>query len=154
MSKVNFHAIILGEGNEEGSLRDMTWKLGLSSIVHFMGSVDIVYAYLRHLDVGVLCSDKEGFSNAIMEYMACGLPVVATAVGGNTVLVDEENGFVVPPGDSDALGSALLVLAEDPAMRKTKGAVSLNRIRKQYAWSKIIGEWESYYQSVLNNKIS
>jgi glycosyltransferase involved in cell wall biosynthesis len=148
-SKVDFHAIVLGEGAEEMPLKMMVRDLGLSGIVHFMGSVDNVYAYLKNLHIGVLCSDREGFSNAIMEYMACGLPVVATDVGGNTELVDEENGMVVPAGNGEALGRALMILAEQPELRKVKGLASLERIKERYAWDRIIMEWESYYQSLL-----
>jgi L-malate glycosyltransferase len=149
MSTVNFHAIILGEGNEEGSLRDLARELGLSSIVHFIGSVDNVCAYLKHLNVGVLCSDKEGFSNAVMEYMACGLPVVATAIGGNTELVDEENGIVVPVGDCEALGVSLLKLVNLPDLRRKMGQVSRKKIENLYTWDKIISQWEQFYLSIL-----
>ena len=65
-SKLVFHAVILGEGPEEQALKTLAEDLRISSNVHFMGSVNNVYAYLKHLDIGVLCSDREGFSNAIL----------------------------------------------------------------------------------------
>jgi len=149
-SSIDFHALILGEGTEDKTLRKMAQDFGLTQIVHFMGSVNNVYAYLKHLDIGVLCSDREGFSNAIMEYMACGLPVVATSVGGNIELVDESNGIVIPAGDGEVLGNALAILADHPELRKTKGMISLGLIKERYAWDRIIAEWESYYLSLVS----
>ncbi len=148
-SKINFHAIVLGEGPHKEALKALTHELGLSTIVHYMGSVKNVYSYLKYLDIGVLCSDREGLSNAIMEYMASGLPVVSTAVGGNTELIDSENGILVPVGDVHALGSALLALAESPKLRERLGRVSLTRIKEQYAWDRIINKWGNYYHSIV-----
>jgi len=148
-SRINYHAVILGEGPEESKLRNMADELGIAHRVHFMGAVEDVYAYMLNLDIGVLCSDKEGFSNAIMEYMACGLPVIATAVGGNVELVDASNGVLIPPGNSEALGEALFELAENASLRESKASVSRQRIVERYSWSKTMAEWEEFYLSLL-----
>lgn len=148
-SKLVFHAVILGEGPEEQALKTLAEDLRISSNVHFMGSVNNVYAYLKHLDIGVLCSDREGFSNAILEYMACGLPVVATAVGGNTELVDDTNGILVPAGNVEALSTALLKLAESPDLRQRMGDISRKRINEDYDWDKIMAQWQSYYGGLI-----
>jgi len=145
---VNFHAVILGDGPEKASLRELSFNLGISELVHFAGSVNNVYAYLKHLDIGVLCSEREGLSNALMEYMACGLPIVATAVGGNVELIDEKNGMLVPSNDVEAITSALLMLIESPKLRKDLGSVSLTRIKENYNWDKIMEAWENYYHSI------
>jgi glycosyltransferase involved in cell wall biosynthesis len=148
-NSINIHAVILGEGLERAKLVALVGELNLSSSVHFMGSVKNVTAYLQNLDIAVLCSDKEGFPNAILEYMACGLPVIATDVGGNPELVDHTNGFCFPPNDPESLGEALVKLAFSPALRKKMGANSLEKVREKYTWDKIIKEWEEYYRSLI-----
>jgi len=149
---VNYHAVILGEGSQENMLKQLAKDLGLDGRIHFVGSVANVYAYLEHIDIGVLCSDREGLSNSIMEYMAFGLPVVATAVGGNTELVDESNGIVVPPDDAVSLGQALARLADDPIRRKRLGDASRERIHKNHSWDAIMLHWRDYYLAAMQRK--
>ncbi|MBI4395603.1 MAG: glycosyltransferase [Elusimicrobia bacterium] len=146
----DFRAVVMGEGGERGVLEDMSRRLGLDGRVHFMGAVSDVIPYLQHADAAVLCSDEEGFSNAVLEYMACGLPVVATAVGGNVELVDGSNGFLVPPGEAGDLAHALARLAGDPALREDLGARSRAKVEETYSWARCMEEWESYYKSVVN----
>ncbi len=146
---IKIHAVILGGGSEKERLKKIASDFNLLSTVHFMGAVKNVTAYLQNVDIGVLCSDREGCSNAILEYMACGLPVVTTAVGGNPELVDHTNGFCVPPGNSESLGEALERLATSADLRKNMGAKSLEKVRNNYSWDRIIHEWESYYRSLI-----
>ncbi len=81
-------------------------------------------------DFGVLPSRaNEGFSNAILESMRAGLPMIVTDIGGNAeAVVDGETGFVVPPADPAALAAALLRLAQDPALRRKLGAAGRERV--------------------------
>lgn len=150
--EINIHAVILGEGPERVKLRKIAGELNLLSTVHFMGAVKNVTDYLQNLDIAVLCSDREGFSNAILEYMACGLPVVATSVGGNPELIDGTNGFCVPPSDPLSLGEALARLAVSPELRKKMGDISLEKVRSGFSWDMIICEWETFYRSLLQTK--
>ncbi|MBK7769813.1 MAG: glycosyltransferase [bacterium] len=88
----------------------------------------------------MLCSDREGLSNAILEYMASGLPVVATAVTAAILrLVDAENELLVPPGDEKALAGAIGALIADAGARRRMGEASRRRIADQYAWDRSIG---------------
>lgn len=138
-------AVVLGEGRLRGELEKLASALGLDGRVRFAGAVDNVTDYLYHCDVGVLCSDSEGLSNALLEYMGCALPVVVTAVGGNTELVDGDNGFAVPAGDAEALSGALCRLLADPELRRRMGAASLERVRAVTGWEAVMGQWEKYY---------
>ena len=149
---IDFKALILGEGAERERLQNIAKELDLLSTVHFIGEVTNVNAYLQGLDIGVLCSDREGFPNSILEYMACSLPVVATAVGGNTELVDHTNGFCVPPGNPVALAECLARLAVSSELRKEMGCKSLEKVRRYYSWDRIIREWESHYRWLLAKK--
>lgn len=148
-SGLDFRAIILGDGYESDRLKELTKTVGVADIVHFMGSVQNVTDYLQKMDIAVLCSDREGLSNAILEYMACGLPVVATAVGGNTELVDSTNGICVPPANYIALANAIKKLAESENLGKEMGKNSLQKVKQHYTWDKIIPRWEDYYRGFL-----
>lgn len=144
LSHEKIRVIILGEGRNYDTLVALAEELQVDTIVHFIGAVNDVYPYLYNLDIGVLCSAREGLSNAILEYMACGLPVVATAVGGNIELVDETNGVCVPPDDPDNLANALMSLICSKQLRERLGAASLDKIKENYSWDKTMDAFESY----------
>src|SRR5690606_8078409 len=82
---------IAGDGPERPRLEALANRYNLQNQVVFRGVVDRVTEFLDTIDVGVLCSDTEGLSNAIVEYMAAGLPIVATAVGGNLELLKDQS---------------------------------------------------------------
>jgi glycosyltransferase involved in cell wall biosynthesis len=151
MPKSNVQILFLGAGKERDKLENMVRRLKVEKNIHFAGAVNDVAAYLYQLDIGVLCSDREGLSNAILEYMACALPVVATHAGGNTELVDKENGICVPVDDVDALAGALLQLIENKDMRKKMGAASIAKIKQSYSWHKTMTDLEAYYKSFVDN---
>lgn len=146
---INFRAILLGDGPQRKKIERLTEDLDLVNYIHFEGAVKNVAAYLQHSDIGVLCSDREGLSNAIIEYMAHGLPVVATAVGGNVELVDATNGFYVPPGDHRALANALLKLLKNKELRKSLGEKSLQKVKAAYSWKKTMEQCATCYQSIF-----
>jgi len=142
-------AALLGEGEEEKDLKSLAKDLGVADRVHFLGSIKDVPAYLQHSHIGVLCSEKEGFSNAIMEYMCSGLPVVATNVGGNVELVTKDTGLLVPVGDHKALGDALEQLAEDPAARQRLGDAARQQVEGRFSWQITVGQLQHHYQRLL-----
>jgi glycosyltransferase involved in cell wall biosynthesis len=110
--------------------------------------VSDVPSYLQNIDLGVLCSDREGLSNAILEYMACGLPVIATSVGGNVELVNEENGICISKNSIPELSKSLLKLIENESMRMKMGEASLRKINEKYSWERSMQELEHYYNSL------
>ncbi|HID70610.1 MAG TPA: glycosyltransferase, partial [Desulfobacterales bacterium] len=148
-SSCNIQVCFLGEGAERKPLEELVRKLEMQNVVHFFGAVTNVSAFLYHLDIGVLCSDREGLSNAILEYMACGLPVVATSVGGNTELVDERNGICIPPDDHAALATALQRLIQNPDLRQRLGIGGLKKIQQSFSWNKTMSELENYYRKLV-----
>lgn len=143
------HGIIFGEGSLRNELHNLSFKLHVQDEVHFLGSIDNITDYLHHLHIGILCSEKEGFPNAILEYMACSLPVVASAVGGNRELIDDKNGILFPPGDHEALAGAVLKLAQDSRLREEMGKISKERVIRWFLWDTIMSQWERYYNSFL-----
>lgn len=110
----NLHYLVVGGPSPEGDwtsrLKELVKRLALDERVHFVGPQppDALRSYLSAADVFVLSTRNEGWANVILEAMACGLPVVATDVGGNAEVVsDLELGTIVPFGDAQALRSGL-----------------------------------------------
>jgi len=121
---------------------------GLRENIRLMGARSDVPDFLRMADIGVLCSHEEGFSNAILEGMAAGLPMVVTDVGGNAeAVVDGQTGYVVPPHDSAALGEALLKMA-DNSSRTAMGEAGRQRTRERFSMSACIDAYEALYREV------
>jgi len=143
--------ILIGDGPERFRLEELARELDLGADVVFAGAVSAVQPWLRSLTIGVLCSDREGLSNAILEYMAWGLPVVATSVGGNPELVTEDNGLLVPPAAPDALASALQRLLGDPALRERMGRASARRVRDVYSWEASMTALMACYDDILSH---
>ena len=141
-------AVVLGEGRLRAELVQLANDLGVANLVHFAGAIDNVNDYLQCIDIGVLCSDKEGLPNAILEYMACGLPVAVTAVGGVSELIDDTNGIRVPAGDYVELGNALASLVSSASLRKELGANARDKVLKRSTWDIIMPQWERYYRSM------
>ena len=115
---------IVGDGPERGALEGMVSDRGLGAAIRFHGALDetSVAAILRQSSVLVVPSFSEGLPVVIMEAMASGLPVVASAVDGIPELVrDGETGLLVPPGDPEALAGAILALLADPARSRRMG---------------------------------
>lgn len=120
--------LILGHGPQAAELAGLARALGVSRTVRFLGAVDDVAPFLPAADLFVLPSRAEGMSNALLEAMACGLPVVASDVGGTRdVLGHEEGGRLVPPEDPDALTAAMGTVASDPGLRQRLGRAARER---------------------------
>ena len=101
-------------------------------------------------DIGLNVSHEEGFSNAVIEGMAAGLPMVVTDVGGNReAVVDGESGFVVPARDPEAMADALRLLIDDPRLREKFGAAGAGRVRENFGLARCIARYERIFDGVL-----
>ena len=117
----------------------------------FTGSVGRadVPALIRSADVVVCTPWYEPFGIVPLEAMACGVPVVASAVGGLTdTVVDRDTGWLVPPRDPAALASALRALLADPERRAAMGRAGLDRARQWYSWPRIAAQTEAVYEQL------
>jgi glycosyltransferase involved in cell wall biosynthesis len=125
--------LLAGEGELEPVIRDEVAAAGLTSRVHFLGSRRDVEALLAASDSFVLPSLWEGLSVALVEAMAAGLPVIATAVSGTRqVMIDGTTGWLVPPGDATALTRAMRELLGDPAQAAVMAAAARRRVGAQF----------------------
>jgi glycosyltransferase involved in cell wall biosynthesis len=135
----NAHLIMAGGGEIRDSLRRLAERLGVDDRVEFTGYVpkEKVPALMRTFDVLVHPSltDSESFGVAVLEAQACGVPVVATRVGGvPEVCVDQKTGFLVPPGDPEALAEKVITLAKDSELRKQMGMEARKFVLENYQW--------------------
>jgi glycosyltransferase involved in cell wall biosynthesis len=123
---------VAGDGAEAEALRAQAERLGIAGAVEFAGAVghDRVPALYRRADAFCLPSFAEGVPTVLMEAMASGLPVVATAIGGVAELVDE---IVVAPARADLIADALVRLARDPGLRAELGRRGRERIVSDYS---------------------
>ena len=113
---------IAGEGELMESLRELSAQLGIQDDVFFLGRCDRVADLLFASEIGVLSSKAEGFANAILEYMAAGLPVVATDVGGAREAITEgKTGFTVASGAHAKMAERIIELLNDPKRARAMG---------------------------------
>ena len=143
--------LFLGEGPLGTQLKELADSHGIGKLVHFHGSTEDVGPYLRNADIGLLCSDKEGLSNAILEYMSFGLPVVATDCGGNPELVLIDSGILVPTDDAKTLSAALGRLVDNPGLRLQMGQNGRRRVESDFDWPRATAALISYYHSIARN---
>ncbi|MFK7730991.1 MAG: glycosyltransferase family 4 protein [Pseudomonadales bacterium] len=107
-SELDAHLVIVGGGPLELELKALAAQQVVSEKIHFVGGSERVEEYLSLASVGLLPSRFEGLSNTLLEYMACGLPVIGSRVSGTQDLVDEKkNGLLIEPGNVDELTAAL-----------------------------------------------
>ena len=136
--------LVVGDGPERVRLEALAGEE-----VCFLGNRDDVPELMAALDVFVLCSRNEGISNTILEAMATGLPVVATAVGGNHELVVEGvTGRLVPEGDSGALAAALESYAVSSEMRALHGNAGLERVLRLFTVEGMVRAYEGVWRRV------
>jgi glycosyltransferase involved in cell wall biosynthesis len=126
------HLVLAGDGVTRAALERQSRDLGVASAVHFLGIRPDVPRVLAAGDAFVLPSTFEGNPLSVMEAMAAGKPVVATAVGCIPELVSPETGLVVPPGDDAALEAALFTLAHDLARARALGAAGRRVARDRF----------------------
>lgn len=142
--------MIVGDGPLRGELEAEVARAGLGDKVWLAGERSDVPAALRAMDVFVLPSRAEGISNTILEAMACGLPVVATRVGGNAELVVAgETGALVPPDDSAALAEAIARYVEAPDLAQRHGLAGRWRVEHEFSLDGMVARYGALYEALL-----
>jgi glycosyltransferase involved in cell wall biosynthesis len=138
--------VLAGDGPEESKVRETARELGLADRVDLLGRRSDVPSLLRRADAFVLTSESEGLSNALLEAMAAGAPIVATDIEGNRAVVeDEREALLVPLGDQAALGRALGRLLEDRAL--ASGLASAARAKARgYAIERVAAQYEQAFR--------
>ena len=143
--------IIVGEGPEKRHLQQLMKKLRLQD-VYFLGRVpneDLPYIYSSS-DIFVLPSLQEGLGIVLLEAMSCGLPVVASNVGGIRDVIKKEVGLPIPPRDHQALTKALSLLIEEEELRKELSIRAMEYVRSNFDWRIIIKKLRRIYSSLVS----
>lgn len=146
--------VIAGYGRPEyeKSLRALAEEVGVADRTFFIGPVDNPASVFAALDVYTLPSREEGLGITILEAMAAGVPVVASAVGGvPEVINDKETGILVPPGDPDALAGAINQLVEDKKLSNRISESAKNLVLSRYKISDMADGVEAVYKRILQS---
>ena len=146
---------LVGEGAMRSEFERRVQDLGLQANFRFLGRRSDVPAILACCDVAVLPSLAEGLPNAVLEYLAAGLPVVATALGGNLEIIqDGATGLLVPPQDSQALASALIRLLSDSDLATRIAQAGHEYVKQNFSFERLVAEMDQLYAKLLKEASS
>lgn len=158
----DFRCEIIGKGPEEARLKALIEDSSLESTVHLAGAKpqdDVLAAYREAAVFALPCvvgsdNNMDGLPTVLLEAMATGLPVVTTTLTGNPEIVtDAVNGFLVPPGDAEALAAALACLLENPALRGQMGEAARNRTKIAFDVRKNVATLHRYFAEKTDQTI-
>jgi glycosyltransferase involved in cell wall biosynthesis len=143
--------LVLGEGPERNKLETFVHAhTEWGSQVIFLGTSNRVTEMLNAMDVYVLPSISEGISNSLLEAMSTGLPVVATATGGNPeVVVDRESGLLFAVGDAERLAERLLELSARQDLRVQLGQQALRRVQEKFSIESMVRNYAQMYENLV-----
>jgi len=139
----------IGEG-DPSLLFEIAKDLGVEHRVHFLGGRDDINNCLSYMDIAALCSESEGFSNALIEYLQAGLPVVCSDVGGNSEAVQSGvNGLLYESGDVATLAKHLSRIAQDNTLRLKLGLQAQEDAKQRYSVDNMILAHQTLYSSKI-----
>lgn len=143
--------VIAGEGELMPDLRELASQLGIADDVFFIGRCENVAKLLFASDIGVLSSKAEGFANAILEYMAAGLPVVATDVGGvREAIVEGETGFIVASGDHEKMADRIIDIFNDAERARSMGVMGRSIVEARFGFEHHLRNTLELYAELLS----
>jgi glycosyltransferase involved in cell wall biosynthesis len=139
------HALLVGEGVQRASIEHCIADLGMRERVRLLGAVDDVRPLLMLADAFVLTSTAgETFSNAALEAMAMGLPVILSRIAGAAEMVEVgRNGFLYPPGDVTELAGYIAALAGDDGLTRKMGRAAMTRVQARFDFRRMVDEYRT-----------
>jgi glycosyltransferase involved in cell wall biosynthesis len=156
IAQLHPQARFLMAGADSGSKQSVVQQikdLGLADVVRVLDGVANPENVFAALDVYVCTSESEGFSNVLLEAMACGLPVIATRVGGNPEAVrDGETGFLVPPHQPEAVAEAAGRLLRDLPLQRTMGHCGRLRVEQEFSLQRMVRRHQELYLDLLKKR--
>jgi glycosyltransferase involved in cell wall biosynthesis len=145
--------LIVGDNHEPAhfsELEELVVELGISKNVRFYGPSEDVASLLASADVFCLPSRSEGFSNALIEAMAAGIPCIASRVGGNAEAIEDgSNGVLVPSEDPTSLSSAISGLLNDPIRAQALGKRAINTVRSRFTHAAMMTQMTGIYETLV-----
>jgi N-acetyl-alpha-D-glucosaminyl L-malate synthase BshA len=151
--RVDARLLMVGDGPERAPAEHLARQLGVQDRVEFLGKQNGVERLLRRAQVLLMPSEMESFGLAALEGMACGVPAVATRVGGVPELItDGEDGFLEKVGDVARQSERVVQLLTDDALHARMAEAARNTAVTRFCSDNIIPRYESYYETVLNRR--
>ncbi len=146
---VNF-LLVGGGGAAESETVALGRTLGIAERLHFAGPQPDIVSYLSIMDVGVNCSEREGLSNAVMEYMAVGVPCIVSQSGGNPELIThDEHGLTFSLGDYQALADGINILLENEELRERFRVAAKKRVLMELTVPAMLANYEQWYMGLV-----
>jgi glycosyltransferase involved in cell wall biosynthesis len=143
--------ILFGDGPDFAKIKNMVERMNLEGRILCPGFEKNLLGCLKGADFLINPSFSEGLPNIVLEAMALGIPVVATAVGGTPELIaNEKSGLLVPSGDAEALSAAILRIAKDMSLREKLSRAGYEKIQKDFAFEKQTQILKKVYENVVN----
>jgi len=145
--------LIVGDGPLKEDLERLAANLNIKQHVFFLGLREDTPELLRVMDLSVLCSFREGFSNAILESMASGTPVIASDVGGNSeALIDGVTGLLFDPYDHAELAKKVIHVLQNAELLRRMAIASRKRAEDRFAIGKMLQAYDNLYESLVIRK--
>lgn len=149
----NLQCILVGKGLLEHKLKRQAHELKIDDCVHFLGHRSDIPEVLSVMDILVVPSLSEGFSNTILEALYMRRPVLATKVGGNPeVIIQGETGILIPPKNSFEMAKKIITLLNDKNLSTKLGENGRKLVSKKFIINKMVAETESFYINLLKRK--
>lgn len=150
----NWQLLLIGENTSgiQCQLEKVAREKNIQKNVRFLGSRDNIFEILAASDIGLLVSHEEGFSNAILEGMAVGLPMIVSDVGGNKeAVINSITGIVVPAKNSSEIQHAIETLIDNPKLRKKMGNAGRKRIHEHFSHESCIKQYKDLYKTLFKS---
>jgi len=145
--------VIVGDGELRNRVEDVLRAARASHIAWMAGFQAEASRFYNLFDIFVLPSVREGISNTLLEAQASGVPVIATAVGGNPEIVaNGRAGTLVPAGDPQAMAEAIIKYVEEPELIARQGAFARRRMEEEFSLSRMLKDYERLYEGKLNRR--
>jgi N-acetyl-alpha-D-glucosaminyl L-malate synthase BshA len=147
--------IFVGDGPERSRIEAMVRQIGLINWVRFIGKQLNFVEVLQNSDVFLLPSETEGFGLAGLEALSCGVPVVASRVGGiPEVVEDGENGFLHPVGEISSMAQSVIHLLRDASLYRRMSAAARQMVERKWQMEPMVSRYENYYRQILDSRTS
>jgi glycosyltransferase involved in cell wall biosynthesis len=156
VSETRPHArfLVVGDGPDRAALERLSQDLGIRAKTLFLGERTDLSSLLAGIDLFVLASREEGMPNVVLEAMAAGLPVVATAAGGTAEIIENgTSGFLVPPGETAGIAAAAGKLLDDPSAASQIAAAALRRVAESFSIETTVRRTQDLYEELLRQKL-
>jgi glycosyltransferase involved in cell wall biosynthesis len=148
--------LILGKNSEAATFMDLQQQvrsLNLEKNVFFLGEKDDILPILKRSEIFCLLSRSEGFSNALIEAMACGVPSIATSVGGNTEAIEDgRSGFLVANEDAEGAAKRILELIRDPNLARRIGEAGRKVVENMFTNRAMRDQLVQIYRNLLTSR--